>query len=251
MDVKPVVSVIIPAYNAETHIEDTIKSVQKQSFAELEIIVVDDCSYDSTYQKVERMAADDKRIQLIKNEVNIGVAEARNRAIDLCRGKYIAFLDADDIWYEDKLKIQVEIAEKEDADLVYTSYDIIDENGKKAKRSYIVPTAVSYKELLAENFIGCSTVMVNSRILKDYRFEAEYYHEDYVMWLYILSSGGRVVGCERVLTKWRYMPGSRSFGKWNAAKERWKVYRKWCRINLLQSFILLCVYTRRSIKKYS
>ena len=246
----PLVTIIIPTYNAEQHIAETIKSVQNQTFDKWELIVIDDCSNDATCSIVKRIMADDTRISLIKNDTNIGVAETRNRGLDICKGKYIAFLDADDIWYPDKLEQQIELAEKESADIVYSSYDIIDANGSKVKSSYIVPEAVSYEELLKENVIGCSSVVISREIAEKYRFNNEFYHEDYVLWLHILADGGKAVGCSQVLTAWRYILNSRSFNKRSAAKERWFIYRRFCKLSVIKSTVLMCLYAKAAIKKY-
>ena len=248
--ITPKVSVIIPTYNAERYIKETIASVQKQTFDKWELIVIDDCSQDYTFSIVEQIMADDSRIKLQKNEANIGVAKTRNRGIELSQGTYVAFLDADDIWYPEKLERQIELAEKECADIVYSSYDIICADGNKAKGSYIVPEAVSYKELLKENVIGCSSVLVSSHTLKNYRFDTTFYHEDYVMWLQILANGGKAVGCPQILTAWRYMENSRSFNKRSAAKERWTIYRKFCKLPVTKCVALMFSYARAALKKY-
>ncbi len=246
----PIVSVVIPTYNAEKYIAETINSVLNQTFAQFELMVIDDCSQDATCSIVSQMASSDCRIKLLKNESNIGVAKTRNRGLDLCQSKYVAFLDADDIWYPEKLERQVELAEKENADIVYSSYDIVDSNGDKAKESYIVPEAISYEGLLKENVIGCSTVLLNSRVLKNYRFNPEFYHEDYVLWLQILSDGGKAVGCSATLTAWRYIENSRSFDKRSSAKKRWIIYRKHCKLPFWKSVSLMFSYATAALKKY-
>ncbi len=247
---KPLISIIIPTYNAEQYIETTIHSVQHQTFDNWELIVIDDGSQDSTCSIVERIIADDSRIRLVRNETNMGVADTRNRGSELCNGKYIAFLDADDIWYPDKLACQFELAEKDCADIVYSSYDIINANGNKIKDSYIAPKTVSYEELLKENVIGCSSVIINSSVFEKYRFDSKFYHEDYVMWLQILANGGKAVGCTQVLTAWRYIENSRSFNKRCAAKERWIIYRDFCKLPIMKRIQLMYEYAKAALKKY-
>ncbi len=249
-NMTPLVSVIIPTHNAESHIGKTINSVRNQSFGDWELIVIDDCSQDSTCSIVERMMPDDNRIQLLKNETNMGVAQTRNRGLELCKGKYVAFLDADDIWYPDKLEQQIELAEKENADIVYSSYDIIDVDDKQTKSSYIVPKTVSYEELLRENVIGCSTVLITGKMGKKYRFTEEFYHEDYVMWLQILKDGYKAVGITDVLVKWRHLENARSFNKRKAAKNRWDIYRRCLKLSMVKSIYAFSVYAISGLKKY-
>lgn len=248
--ITPVVSVIIPAYNAEKYIMDAINSVRSQTFEDWELIVIDDCSTDSTCSVVESMALVDGRIRLVKNETNIGVAEARNYGLELCKGSYAAFLDSDDIWYPEKLEKQLEQIYKEDADIVFTSYDVIDADGNKTKSGYIVPEKVTYDELLKENVIGCSTVLMSKKIFGKHRFSAEFYHEDYVLWLDLLSVGIKAVGCPQILAAWRLLENSRSFNKRGAAMERWKIYRNHCKLPVIKSIALMCAYAKAALKKY-
>lgn len=246
----PLVSVIIPAYNAERYIADAICSVQKQTFDSWEIIVLDDDSSDATCTIVRDMMAEDERIRLEENPGNIGVAESRNRGISLSRGKYIAFLDADDLWFPEKLGKQIRLLEKANADLIYTSYDIIDENGVWKKPSYLVPNTVTYEELLRENVIGCSTVLLKRDIALAYNFDANFSHEDYAMWVRMLADGKKACGCFEVLTAWRYMENSRSFNKLKAAKNRWHIYRELLNLSVIKSLSVFTQYVVAGLKKY-
>jgi len=248
--ITPYVTIIIPAYNAEQHIEETIKSVQNQTFDRWELVVVDDCSDDSTCSIVNRIIADDDRIRLIKNDINMGVAETRNRGMDECRSKYVAFLDADDIWYPDKLEKQLELAEKENADIVYTSYDIVYESGSKAKSSYIVPKTASYEQLLRENMLNSSAVVISRKIAEKYRFNKEFYHEDYVFWTTLLKDEFKAVGVEKVCVAYRIHSGSRSYNKVKAALNRWIVYRKYLCLSFFKSVKYIAIYAVLALKKY-
>ncbi len=247
---RPFVSIIMPAYNSERYIEEAIHSIQSQTFDNFELIVVDDCSSDSTCDIVEQMAQSDKRISLLRNEKNSGTACSRNRALDSCRGDYIAFLDSDDVWHPDKLASQIERLRSESADIAYSSYAIIDVSGNKVKADYIVPDRVGYKQLQKENFIGCSTVMLTKAIAEKYRFISGFHHEDYVMWLQMLRDGYKAAGCREVLVSWRYVEDSRSFNKWNAAKSRWRIYRKCLGLPLAKSAVLIINYAIAGLKKY-
>lgn len=244
------ISVIMPAYNAAPYIETAIRSVMGQTFPDWELIVIDDCSRDSTVDIVERLVKEDSRITLLRNEVNMGVSKTRNRGLDLARGSYVALLDSDDVWHPEKLEAQLARLKQTGADVGYCSYAIVNAEGKKAKADYIVPERVTFHELLRENVIGCSTVMLTSAVARNYRFESGFYHEDYVLWLRLLQDGCRICGNTEVLVDWRFIENSRSFDKRKSAKNRWLIYRKCLGLPLLQSAWAFCGYTLAGMKKY-
>ena len=246
----PRVSVIMPAYNAERFIEEAIGSVIRQTVQDWELLVIDDGSTDATVAVVEKLARTDSRITLLRNEVNMGVAKTRNRGLDLCRGRFAALLDSDDIWHPQKLERQLQLAEDTGADVIYCSYGIIDAQGNKARADYVVPGQTDFEGLLRENVIGCSTVMLAERIAKQYRFGTGFQHEDYVLWLELLRSGYKAAGCTEVLVKWRYIVNSRSFNKRKSAQDRWRIYRKYLKLPLLKSLQMFGSYAASSLKKY-
>lgn len=247
---EPFVSVIMPVFNCELYIESAIRSVIGQTFRNLELIVIDDCSTDSTCSIVQRICQEEQRVRLIQNPVNMGVAKSRNRGLDICKGDYVAFLDADDIWMTNKLSLQIEKMEQENADLSFCSYGIIDDDGKLSKGAYIVPERITYDRLLKENVIGCSTVVLSNNIANKYRFVTDLYHEDYCLWLEIIRDGYKVVGCSETLVHWRLLSGSRSFNKKRSAINRWKIYRKFLKLSFLKSLKLFLYYVINGIKKY-
>jgi len=241
-------SIIIPAHNASGIIEKSVSSALAQSAGDMELIIVDDASIDATIQAVKAMQAKDPRIVLLKNETNQGVAETRNKGIATATGKYIAFLDSDDIWYPDKLQKQLELLESTGADLCYTSYRYMNQEGRFTGTEYIVPASVNYRGLLYENVIGCSTVVVKAEALHGFNFKKEYSHEDYVLWLEMLKAGKKAVGLPQVLVDYRV--GGRSANKLQAAKDRWVVYRKSQRLSLLESFYYFINYVLRAVRKF-
>lgn len=246
----PLVSVIMPAYNTEEYIEDAVRSVMTQTFQNWELLVVDDHSTDSTCAIIESLATEDDRIILIKNENNLGVSKTRNRGLSLAKGDYIAFLDGDDVWAEDKLEKQLKTLHETGADFSYTSYSIIDKNGNRLRPDYCVPPAIDYNGLLKENVIGCSTVMMSASIAKEYSFNANYFHEDYLLWLRLLSNGYRAAGCRDVLTSWRMTSASRSANKFRGAVHRWRIYRDYLELSLPKSLWFFLNYALLSLKKY-
>lgn len=250
MNERPMISVIMPAYNAASYIEEAIRSVQSQTLSDWELLVIDDCSTDDTCAVVERLAQQDSRIILIKNETNKGAAGVRNQGFELCRGEFVALLDSDDVWLPEKLSLQLDKLQKSGAHFCYTSYGVMDAEGNPAKKDYTVPEETDFEKLLKENVIGCSTVLMRREICEKYRFNTDFFHEDYLLWLQLLHDGYTAAGCSEVLTKWRYIETSRSFNKWQSAKNRWKIYRDYLRLPLLKSLRVFGSYVFASLKKY-
>lgn len=247
---QPMVSVIIAAYNAAKYLDEAIESVVSQTMADWELYVIDDCSQDSTWQIAQSWARQDSRIHALHNEENRGVSHTRNRGIELARGRYIALLDADDIWYPHKLERQIALCDGEDVGIVYCSYNIVGRDGEKVRPEYVVPPAVDYEHLLRENCILCSAMLIPAAILKERKFNTEYFHEDYILGLEILGSGYRAVGSVDSLLSWRYAENSRSFNKLKAARNRWRIYRNYLKLPLAKTLAVFCAYTVAGANKY-
>lgn len=247
---SPLVSIIMPAYNSEKYITDAICSVINQTYENWELLVLDDGSQDKTCKIVEELAVQDKRINLLPNKKNMGTAKTRNRGIDLSNGEFIALLDSDDIWYPDKLRKQLVLAQRTSADLVYCSYSLIGEDGHKTCGDYVVPDQVNLQQLLKNNVIGCSTVLLSSSAIKGHRFSLDYYHEDYVLWLELLRSKKKAVGLVEIAVDYRVHAGSRASNKLNAAKKRWEIYRSFMNLSLCKSVYYLIYYAVGGVKKY-
>lgn len=246
----PVVSVVMPAYNAEAYIEEAIHSVQEQTFRDWELIVVDDCSQDHTCAIVERMAAMDRRIRLIHNEKNLGVAKTRNCGFDLCSGDYVALLDSDDLWHTDKLEQQLSLAGKTGADVVYCSYGMVNARGEKACDDFIVPDSTDYEHSLIRSVISCSTVLLSRDVVDEYRFRTDFYHEDLVLWLQLLRDGYTACGVTDVLADYRLCEDTRSANKVKSAMNRWRIYREYLGLSVIKSVSLLMQYAFLGVRKY-
>lgn len=243
------VSIIMPAYNAERYITEAIQSVIAQTFTDWELIVIDDASQDSTVEIVQKFSAQNSRILLYRNMQNSGVSATRNRGLDMAIGEYVAFLDSDDIWASDKLEKQIYALLAENAQICYSSYSFIDLSGNSIRIPYIVDKETSYKKLLKENVIGCSTVILSRKFLGSARFDKGYFHEDYVLWLRLLKDGHtKAIGISDVLVQYRN--GGRSSNKIVAVKNRWIVYRKSEKLNIFQSTKYLIAYATNAIIKH-
>lgn len=247
---QPLVSVIMPAYNAGRFLEAAIRSVMAQTVTDWELLVLDDGSSDDTLSIAWRLAREDCRISVLPNEHNMGVAKTRNRGFDLCRGEYVALLDSDDVWLPHKLERQLRRMEQTGADLCYCSYAIVDANGEKSRPDYLVPPQTDFDKLLRENVIGCSTVVLSRKVIDNHRFETDFYHEDYVLWLKLLRSGFRAAGCTEPLVHWRLIENSRSFNKRKAAGNRWRIYRDYLQLPLGKSVLAFAAYGAAGLKKY-
>lgn len=221
------VSIITPSYNSEKYIADTIKSVQKQTYQNWEMIIVDDCSTDSTCEIVESFSALDDRIRLLRQEKNAGAGAARTRAMRESKGRFVAYLDADDIWKPDKLNKQVQFMMKNKCDFSCTSYEVIDDAGnKKGKVVHMLPK-VDYVGFLTNNLLQTVGIMVDLEkvdsellVMPDIRRR-----QDAATWLKILKAGHECYGMRQVLAEYRRTEGSLSSNKFKAAMGVWYLYR--------------------------
>lgn len=220
------VSVVMPVYNASRFLSEAIDSVLSQTHSNLELILVNDCSTDNSLEIAERYALQDDRIRVIHSKENHGVAYTRNIGIAEAKGHYIALLDSDDVWLECKLEKQVALIERQGAQIVYCSYDFIDEKGKTIKKPFVVPTKASFASMLTKSVISCSTAMITADQLKKNPFREAFYHEDYLLWMELLQAGLKADGDKDVLARYRKVAGSRSDNKLNSAIQRWQIYRK-------------------------
>lgn len=246
----PLVSVIMPAYNAEEFIEEAISSVIRQSVSDWELLVIDDGSQDGTRKIVREYEARDYRIHLIENEENLGVARTRNRGLDLCSGEYVALLDSDDYWEPIMLEKMIARAKETGADIIYSSYSIVDERGEKLCNDFIVPDETDFRSSIARSVIICSAVLITKQLAKENRFPVNMYHEDIAMWFQILRDGGIARGVTDVLAAYRQRRNSKTANKFKSAYRRWIVYRKHLHMPVVQCIFVMIQYTYNGLKKY-
>ncbi len=246
----PLVSVIMPAYNAAPFIEEAISSVVNQTVTDWELLVIDDGSCDGTPEIVTKLAENDPRISLIINEENMGCAKTRNRGINIASGQYIAFLDSDDVWHPEKLERQIKKMQESGVEICYCSYGIIGVSGNKVRADYLVSETAEFKDILMENYIQCSAMLIRADIVKKFMFNTEFYHEDYILGLDMLRSGEKAVGCQEILLNWRYLENSRSFNKKKSALNRWRIYRNYLKFPFYKAAYLFAGYTLAGLRKY-
>ncbi len=243
------VSIITPSHNAEKFIAQTIESVLAQTYQEWEMIVVDDLSSDNTIQVIEVYAQNDPRIKLIKLEQKSGPAVARNRAIEASRGKYIAFLDADDLWVPEKLEKQISFMIKHDLAFTYSSYKVIDMENE-ALTTFITLPEISYESMLKTCSVGCLTAVYDREKLGKMYMPKLPKRQDYALWLSILKKIGSTKGLLDPLAYYRVGQTSVSSNKVNAAAWQWKVYRDVEQLGLAKSIYYFANYAYFGIKKY-
>lgn len=241
------VTVIMPVYNGAKYIEQAIDSVLKQT-VKFELIVIDDCSTDATLEIVKKYESD-VRVICVPNEKNLGVAASRNKGMELAHGKYIAFLDADDYWTEDKLEKQLALMEEKQAVLSSTGRELMDENGNLTGRVIGIRDEVNYAGLLKGNVLNTSGVMLLSSVAKKYPMVQDHLHEDYIMWLSILKDYGMAYGLNEPLLKYRVMKGTKSANKLKSAKMTFGVYR-YIGLNFFKACYYFCFYAVKGVLKY-
>lgn len=242
------VSIITPLYNKEQYIEETILSVCAQTYQDWELIVVDDCSTDDGAAVVKKYMEMDSRIHYYKNEENMGAAKSRNQAIELARGRYLAFLDADDLWDSKKLEIQIGRMEKEQWAFSYTACDVVDGEGKKTGQVRHVPDHVDYAVLLRGNPMPCLTVVLDQNQITDIQMK-KMGHEDYILWLDIMKRGICAYGVDEILASYREYGSSLSGDKKRSAGWMWQIYRNYLHFGILKSSYYFGHYVVNALRK--
>lgn len=245
------ISIITPIYNSEKFIEFTLNSVQSQTYKNWEMIIVDDVSQDNGPRIVEKYAKEDKRIKLIKLEKNGGGAVARNRAIKEAKGKYITFLDSDDLWHPQKLEKQVKFMEENNYDFTYTYYEKIDEEGNSLNKIVKSKDKVNYKDLLKSNQIGCLAAMYNAEKLGGIYMPLIKKRQDYALWLQVLKKVKYAYCLKENLAQYRIVNGSVSSNKIKLIKYNWKLFREVEKLSIFKSFYYLSwnIFTKLMLKR--
>lgn len=247
---EPLVSVVMPAYNASRTIASSIKSVQRQSYVNWELLVVDDCSTDDTVLIVKGLSTIDSKIRLISLAKNSGrPAYPRNVAIKEAAGDFISFLDADDEWQPIKLEKQISFMVSSNIAFSCSGYDVISFAGEEIG-SFSPPMVCSYNDLLANNSVGCLTAMYDVRILGKQYFPI-CGHEDYALWLRILREGHSVHGLQEPLSLYRLTPGSVSSSKLKVLKFFWNIYKNQEGFSHLVSALFCLRYAWNARGKYN
>ena len=246
---EPLVSIITPVYNAERFLSDTIKSVQNQTYKNWEILLIDDCSKDNSAQIIKEFQKYDNRIKYIKLKKNSGASVSRNDGIRNAKGRFIAFVDSDDIWKPEKLEIQIKYMLKENLGFTFTSYRYMKENGELTNKIAKAPSKINYNGLLKNTIIGCSTVVIDREIVDYFEMPLVRRGQDTATWLQILRKEKYAYGIEQDLVNYRLVGESLSSNKIIALKRTWNTYRNVEKLGLLKSSYVFCFYVFNAIKK--
>lgn len=248
--VKDLVSVITPVYNAERFLENTLKSVVDQTYKNIEIVLVDDCSKDKSAKIIERFMSEDIQIIYHLQDMNRGAGAARNKALELARGQYVAFLDSDDVWMSQKIEQQIALMKEKKTGFSYAAIEMIDENGKQIKPKRNIKETCDYKYLLHNTIIATSSVVIDRSILGDFRMPLRRGGQDYATWLMLLRNGEIAYGINDVLCQYRVASGSLSSNKFKSIKQVWEIQTQDEHIRKLSVVFHVVCFAFNAFKKY-
>ena len=251
------VSIITPSWNSERYIRETIESVQNQTYSNWEMIIVDDCSSDNTVKIVDEISKNDPRVRLLRQSENGGAAKARNRSLDESSGRFVAYLDADDIWKPTKLEKQVRFMKDHNCGFSCASYEVIDDEGNALNKEVHMLLSVDYVGFLTNNLLQTVGIMVDTSIVdKKYLVMPDIRRrQDAATWLQVLKAGYKCYGIDEVLAEYRRAENSLSSNKVKAVKGVWSLYRDIEKLSLPFScycfvrYALLAVWKRVYVGK--
>lgn len=244
------VSIITPTFNAEKYIRDTLQSVLDQSYQNWEMILIDDASTDQTVKIINDFAEKDIRFKLLKLSKNSGNGFARNAALEKATGKYIAFLDADDLWFPLKLEKQIQFLNANNSPFTFSFYDCIDEGGNSLNRRVEAPINLTYEELFFCNYVGNLTAIYDADYFGKITLEATQKRQDWRLWLTILKQIQSAKPVPEPLAFYRIRKDSVSSSKFKLIKHNFSVYREFHGFNFVFSVLLMVrfLFTQLIIK---
>jgi teichuronic acid biosynthesis glycosyltransferase TuaG len=246
----PLVSVIIPVYNAQNHLNACIDSVLAQTFVDYEIVIINDHSTDNSPQIIQALAQEyPEKIKSLTNQNPKGVAGTRNTGLAVAAGRFVAFLDADDRWQPQKLAMQIDFMQKNDVAFSFTSYQATTPTGTPVGKIIAAPARIGYHDYLKNTIIGCLTVMIDTQ--KTGKITMPYLRtsQDMALWLELMKRGFVAHGIAQPLALYRQSAGSITANKWQAAADVWVVYRQVEQLSFLYSAMCLVGYAYNAIKK--
>jgi glycosyltransferase involved in cell wall biosynthesis len=248
---EQLVSIITPAYNAEKYISQTIDSVLAQTYPNWEMLIVDDGSKDGSAAIVKQYAEKDNRIKYFF-QPNTGSAAARNNGIRRAEGRYIALLDADDLWEPEFLESQLNLMKQTGGLLVYASHKRIDENNKECLKPFLVKGKVTYKDLLKTCSISCLTGLYDSSVYGKFylREDMKSLRDDFLYWLEILKKVGTAYANPNIIASYRVLNNSTSRNKRKVIKPQFRIYYQIEKLGLFQSIYYLCTWAFYGFLKY-
>lgn len=244
------VSVIMPIYNAEKYLADTLNSIFAQDYKNVEIVLVDDCSKDNSARIISEQLQEHPEIVYYLQEKNMGAGAARNKALELARGQYVAFLDSDDIWLQGKITRQIELMKASKSPFSYTAIEMMDENGKTIKGKRKIKETCDYKYLLHNTIIATSSVVIDRSVLGDFRMPLRRGGQDYATWLMLLRGGTVACGINEAFVRYRVASGSLSSNKFKSIKQVWEIQTQDEKINKFSAAFHVMCFGFNAFKKY-
>lgn len=244
------VSIITPTYNSANFIAETVRSVQNQTHQNWEMIIIDDGSSDDTVAMVRALSRNEQRIKFFPLDNNVGPAKARNTGIENATGKYMTFLDADDIWFPDFIENSITTIQKTGIPFVFSSYRRSNENLEFVYSDFIVPEKVTYSDILKSNSISCLTAFIDVEILGKKRMPEIRKRQDMGLWLKYLKEIPFAYGIQEPKAIYRIRENSLSRNKKNLIKYQWQFYREVENLNIFQSVYYMLHWMYRGFMKY-
>lgn len=249
---RDLISIIVPVYNVEKYIIETVKSVEAQTYSEWELLLVEDCSTDDTARLIEAYIREraDSRIRLIRQPSNMGAARARNRGLAEAKGRYIAYLDADDLWVPAKLERELAFMREKNAAFAFTGYEFANERGEGTGKVVRVPVTLSYRQALSNTTIFTTTVMFDTEKIDRELLEMPVIKsEDTALWWKVLRNGYTAYGLDENLVKYRRVEKSLSSNKLEAVRRIWNLYRRAEGMGILSSAAHFCLWAVRAVNR--
>lgn len=249
---SPVISIIMACYNSEQWIKETIRCVQAQTFPDWELLITDDCSSDNSVALIKEEQKTDSRIKLYTSAKNRGAGKSRNNSLSHARGRYIAYLDSDDLWVPSKLELQLKFMESKDIVMCYTDYDLVNEKGEYRKTVH-VPPKVTYDGYLKRPITCTHSIMFDTERIDKRLLEMPDIRrgQDGATWLQVLKTGITGYALNESLAKYRRHEGSLSNNKFKAIKRIWYLYREVEHLPFFYSCLCFVSYAINAVKKYS
>ena len=244
------VSIITPVYNAEKYLKKTILSALEQTYSNIELVFVDDQSKDASGKIIKEYQKEHPEIIYHLQEKNMGAGVARNKALELATGQYVAFLDSDDLWYPEKISKQLKLMNEKISPFSYTAIEMIDEEGNIIKNKRKIKTTCDYKYLLHNTIIATSSVVIDRNVLGDFRMATRRGGQDYSTWLNLLKTGVTACGVDEVLVKYRVGNNSLSSNKFKSIKQIWEIQTQDEKINKIYVAFNIVRFCLNALKKY-
>lgn len=246
------ISIIVPVYNVEKYIIETVRSVEAQTYPKWELLLVEDCSTDGTMERLQAYVREraDGRIRILPQPSNMGAARARNRGVAEARGRYVAYLDADDLWVPEKLERELAFMREKEAAFAFTGYEFANERGQGTGKVVRVPATLNYRQALSNTTIFTTTVMFDTEKIDRGLLEMpEIKSEDTALWWKVLRSGYTAYGLDENLVRYRRGEKTLSSNKLEAVRRIWNLYRKAEGLGIASSARHFLFWAVRAVKR--